>query len=297
MCTNQDIVAITDIDETRWDIQYLCYAIQAKSAYLVSQKQGATITGITSKLLKSLEVRWLDLEAQSRCVFNLDNVRGKIEDCKTLLEKLDELVKSRFVEMFGNPTLKRDGWDFLKIGDGCEVITGNTPSRKNPANYGDYIEWIKSDNIGNGTYLTQAREYLSEAGVTVGRCAPSGSILMACIAGSIKSIGKVAIANRPVAFNQQINAIVPGDKLDTVYLFWAFRLSKDYLCSGVNMQLKGILNKTTLSSKKYLVPPLALQQEFAAFVEQVDKLACETRQAIEKLHTLYDSLAQEYFGS
>lgn len=96
MCTNQDIVAITDVDETRWDIRYLSYAVQAKSTYLVSQKQGATITGITSKLLKSLDIKWLNAEEQSRCVDNLDGVKRKIIDCECQIKMLDELVKSRF---------------------------------------------------------------------------------------------------------------------------------------------------------------------------------------------------------
>lgn len=96
---------------------------------------------------------------------------------------------------------------------------------------------------------------------------------MACIAGSVKSIGKVAIADRSVAFNQQINALVPEEGvIETEYLLWMLRLSKDYLCSDINMQLKGILNKSNLSKKAFSVPPLALQQEFAAFVRQVDKL-------------------------
>ena len=95
---------------------------------------------------------------------------------------------------------------------------------------------------------------------------------MACIAGSINSIGKVAIADRKVSFNQQINAIVPGERLNRDYLYWMLRLSKDYLCTGVNMQLKGILNKSTLSGKEFPLPPLALQQQFADFVARVDKL-------------------------
>ena len=73
-------------------------------------------------------------------------------------------------------------------------------------------------------------------------------------------------------------------------------LSKDYLCQSINMQLKGILNKSALSAKVFPLPPLALQQEFAAFVAQVDKSRFVAQQQIEKLQMLYDSLAQEYFG-
>ena len=175
--------------------------------------------------------------------------------------------------MFGNPTDRHGDWAFDRIDVFCDVITGNTPSRKKPEYYGDGIEWVKTDNITEAAYLTEASERLSAEGEKAGRVAPAGSVLMACIAGSVKSIGKVAIANRPVAFNQQINALVPREgAIETEYLLWMLRLSKDYLCSDINMQLKGILNKSNLSKKAFLVPPLALQQEFAAFVQQVDKL-------------------------
>lgn len=198
--------------------------------------------------------------------------------------------------MFGDPSVPHDGWAFKTLGSCCDVVTGNTPSRKKPEYYGDFIEWIKTDNITESSVLTRASECLSAEGLGVGRSAPEGSVLMGCIAGSIKSIGKVAVADRPVAFNQQINALIPHNEVQTSYLLWALRLTKDYLCDGVNMQLKGILNKTTLSGKCYSIPPLPLQQQFAAFVQQVDKLEFETRQAIDKLQLLYDSLAQEYFG-
>lgn len=119
---------------------------------------------------------------------------------------------------------------------------------------------------------------------------------MCCIAGSVKSIGKVALTDRTVAFNQQINALVPGETIRSQFLLWMLRSTKGYLCRNVNMQLKGILNKTTLSKKEYSVPPLDLQDEFVQFISQVDKSRFVAQQQIEKLQMLYDSLAQEYFG-
>ena len=223
------------------------------------------------KLLKEACVRSYSLDMQISIRWKLDSVLLEIDRAEQCLAMLDTLVKSRFVEMFGDPTVEHDGWPYETIGNVCQVITGNTPSRKDEANYGDSIEWCKTDNITDARYLTRAAESLSEAGAQRGRIAPAGSVLMACIAGSIKTIGKVAINDRPVAFNQQINALIPMDGLSVDYLLWALRLSKDYLCSDVNMQLKGILNKSALSAKRFAIPPLALQQEFAAFVAEVDK--------------------------
>lgn len=250
------------------------------------------------KLVKELNFVVPDRKRQDEIVEFLDAVEVQRSAANEQLGLFDELVKSRFVEMFGLPTEQHDGWAFDRIDAFCDVITGNTPSRKKSEYYGDYIEWIKTDNITDAVHLTEASERLSELGASVGRVVPAGSVLMACIAGSVKSIGKVAIANRSVAFNQQINALVPHEgAIETEYLLWMLRLSKDYLCSDINMQLKGILNKSNLSKKAFSIPPVALQQEFTDFVQHVDKLKFDTQLAIEKLQMLYDSLAQEYFGS
>ena len=173
--------------------------------------------------------------------------------------------------MFGDPTDNPIKWDKFPLGNRCEIVTGNTPPRSDSDNYGSFLEWIKSDNINTPeTYLTTAQEYLSEKGFERCRYVESGSVLMTCIAGSLSCIGNVGVANRRVAFNQQINAIVP-DEDETLYIYWLMQLSKPYIQSTINMALKGILSKSQLSALEFPFPPLDLQQAFAAFVADVDK--------------------------
>lgn len=178
--------------------------------------------------------------------------------------------------MFGDPTDNPLGWDKFPLGLRCKIITGNTPPRADPENYGSFLEWIKSDNINTTEmYLTKAQEFLSEKGFKRCRYVEAGSILMTCIAGSIGCIGNVGIADRRVSFNQQINAIVP-DKDETLYIYWLMHLSKPYIQSTINMALKGILNKSQLSALEFPFPPIEKQRAFATFVSDVDKskLAC-----------------------
>ena len=175
------------------------------------------------------------------------------------------------MEMFGDPVVNPMKWESIPLGKRCQILTGTTPSRADKKNYGTFVEWIKSDNItSSSTIITKAREYLSETGLQKCRFVESGSLLMTCIAGSINSIGNVAITDRRVAFNQQINAITP--KYDEVlYLHRLILLSKPIIHSTINMSLKGILSKKQLSEIALPFPPLPLQQQFAAFVEKVDK--------------------------
>ena len=118
---------------------------------------------------------------------------------------------------------------------------------------------------------------------------------MACIAGSIASIGKVCVTDRRVAFNQQINAIVPN-QYNTLFLYTMLQISKDYLVEDINMALKGILSKSKLEEKIFIVPPLELQNQFADFVKQVDKSKVVVQKALNETQTLFDSQMQEYFG-
>ncbi len=276
------------------DMRYLeCYLQSYDFSRVIS---GTSQPQITRQGLSKVLIPLAPFDVQLDIAADFAHLSSIEDNCKKQLNELDDLVKSRFIEMIGDPLTAKTPWKAVPLGESCEIVTGNTPPRADKNNYGDYIEWCKTDNITDDKYLTTATEMLSEVGATKSRIAPEGSILMACIAGSMKSIGKVAVANRRVAFNQQINAVIPGSDLQTDYLLWLLKLSKDYLCSSVNMQLKGILNKSALSAKVFPVPPLALQQEFANFVTQVDKLRFDVQQQIEKLETLKQSLMQEYFG-
>ena len=178
----------------------------------------------------------------------------------------------------------------------CEVITGNTPPRVDKENYGAHIEWIKSDNINTPSmYLTKATEYLSDIGMKKSRHVEAGSILMTCIAGSINCIGNVAVADRPVTFNQQINAIVPGED-EPLYLYVLMLLSKPLIHRRTNLMLKGILSKNKLCAIKFPFPPLSLQKEFSSFVSHIESLKSPIRASLSELQTLKKSLMQAYFA-
>ena len=257
---------------------------------------GANINNIRNEHIDSLELPLYEPEQTQRIVEKMGLLQSIIDGRKCELSKLDELVKARFVELFGDPRINPLGYDAKELGKTCTVITGNTPSRKVPEYYGDYMEWIKTDNIVSGVLNpTEAAECLSESGVNEGRCVDENAILMACIAGSIASIGRVCVTDRRVAFNQQINAVVP-EEYNTLFLYILLQISKDYLVEDINMALKGILSKSKLEEKVFIVPPMELQNQFADFVKQVDKSKDIVKRALDESQLLFDSLMQKYFG-
>ena len=206
------------------------------------------------------------------------------------------VCKSRFIEMFGNPENPNSNCVIAKLGDRCGVVTGNTPPRAKKEYYGPGIDWIKSDNILPGaTHLERAKEQLTDAGKAVARLAQPGWLLMVCIAGSPNTIGNTALVDRQVAYNQQINGIDPHDE-NPLYLQAVLGLLKPRLTSGLNAALKCILNKSMLSAIEVPFPSREMQDEFAAFVQQVDKSEFALKQAIDGVSATMTAILNQELG-
>ena len=265
--------AIIEPNENICNYKYIFYYLNKIDflEYLGSRSKGATYPTCSKDDIYNYEIDLPSLEIQNKVVKLFDTIKESIHIKNKQLFGFDNLIKSQFIEMFGNPVFNDKGFKKFKLFDKCDIVTGNTPSRKIDEYYGDFIEWIKSDNISdNSTYLTLAKESLSEKGLEVGRYVDKGCILMTCIAGSLNSIGNVAITDKKVSFNQQINGIIPREN-DVYFMYEQFVLSKEYLHSPVNMALKGILSKNQLGNLEFIFPPIELQEQFGTFFKQVDK--------------------------
>jgi len=176
------------------------------------------------------------------------------------------------------------------------VSTGNTPSRRNLALYGDYIEWIKSDNLNTPErYATPATERLSELGFKECRWVPAGSVLVTCIAGSLSCIGNAAMADRTVAFNQQINAIVPHDRTNALFLYALVVMSKRAIQDASTNSMKGMVSKSKFAGIKTIAPSLAIQDEYANRLQANLAAELNQRRAVDLCNKLYQSLQQRAF--
>ena len=294
-CLGRGLAALTPIRD-KCSKQFLYYALQSKVDSLIAQGTGSTFKAISKKVLEATYIPAYSSDEQEHISNTIGRVDRAVAARRNQLILLDQLVKSRFVELFGDPVSNPKDWNIEPLGKRCGIITGNTPPRSEPENYGKYIEWIKSDNINTSfTFITKAQECLSEAGFEKCRFVEAGSILMTCIAGSIDCIGNVAVTDRRVAFNQQINAIVP-EQDEVLYLYWLMQLSKPMIHRTINMALKGILSKSQLSEIVFPFPPITLQEQFVAFVEQTDKSKLAVQKSLEELEILKKSLMQQYFG-
>lgn len=279
------------------DGKYLYYWLKANEQQIDALGTGSTFKAITQDTLKKIEVPVPPLEDQIRIAHLLGKVEGLIAQRKQHLQQLDDLLKSVFLEMFGDPVRNEKGWDKPELKAFGKISTGNTPPRNEPANYdGDFIEWIKTDNItGDAVFVTPATEHLSEVGAKRARTVTNGALLVACIAGSVESIGRAALTDRTVSFNQQINAIQPGKDVNSLYLYGLFKLSRAYIQSHATKGMKKILTKGDFEKITMIKPPVEIQNQFAVIVEKVEGIKSRYQQSLTDLEALYGTLSQQAF--
>ena len=267
------------------------------NAQIRANTEGAVRDSLKFKGLENIKFPIPPLDDQIRIAHLLSKVEGLIAQRKQHLQQLDDLLKSVFLEMFGDPVRNEREWDKPELKAFGKISTGNTPPRNEPANYdGDFIEWIKTDNItGDAVFVTPAAEHLSEIGAIKARTVTNGALLVACIAGSVESIGRAALTDRTVSFNQQINAIQPGKNVNPLYLYGLFKLSRAYIQSHATKGMKKILTKGDFEKITMIKPPFEIQNQFAVIVEKVEGIKSRYQQSLTDLETLYGALSQQAF--
>ena len=295
VCTNQGFKSLVPhFDLVSPDFLFWWLRVQEKQ--IQSKGRGATFKEISKTIVENLQVPLPPLAAQRRIAAILDAADALRARRREAIAQLDNLLQSAFLNMFGDPVTNPMGWDTLPLGEVGDVVTGNTPSRKRPEYYGKEIEWIKSDNINHPSFvLTEAAERLSVAGKAVARTSPKGSILVTCIAGTPSCIGNAAIADREVAFNQQINAFLPGERIALWFAFGVFWVGKRLVQGASTNSMKGMVSKSAFSAISIPIPPTSLQSRFAAIAQSVERQKDTQRAHLAELDTLFASLQSRAF--
>lgn len=283
--TNQAIAGITP-NNAVLDINYLRHFLDSSVQDLLKRSRGVAQVNINLSILKSILVPLPPMEEQRRIAGILDKAEELRAKRRATLALLNHLPQAIFLEMFGDPVTNPRALPQMPIRDIGRVITGNTPSRACLENFGSAIEWIKSDNLNTTDYfVSKAEEGLSERGRSVGRCAPADSILVTCIAGSPQCIGNAGMADREVAFNQQINALIPAMG-NPHFLYAQMVVGKKLIQNASTASMKGMVSKGRFEQILLLFPAVTLQHEFGRFAE----VALKQKQALVNSQTRIDSL-------
>jgi len=241
--------------------------------------------------LEQMELPLPPVSEQPRIVRILDDADALRRLRAESDERTNRLTEALFGEMFGSPASTAGRWEAATLASLGTVVTGNTPTRSDSSFYGDFIEWVKTDNIDpcRGVVRPSA-ERLSEAGSKRGRTIPTGSVLITCIAGSIERIGDAAITDRKVAINQQINAIIPNDNVESAFLGTLILALKPLIQQRATGVMTRIITKSELEKVPAVLPPLSLQRRFANRVIEIRRLEREQAVSRQRLDSLFESL-------
>ena len=275
------------------DISYLAYAMEHMN--LAKYFSGATIPHIYFKDYQKEQISLPPLAEQRKIAAVLDKVSDLIAKRRQQLDKLDELVKSRFIEMFGDCDLSKAQTSWMTIKDIGTVASGATPKTEQEEFWGGPYRWITPAELeADSGYIFDSVRKLTKAGVE--SCSlqemPTGTVLLS----SRAPIGKLAIAGNPFYCNQGFKNIICNETIIPRYLYTLLLLNVDYLNSlGRGATFKEI-SKTIVENICIPVPPLDLQNRFAAFVAQTDKTKTAVQKSLNGLETLKKALMQQYFG-
>ena len=240
----------------------------------IESSNGVAQKNLSASWLKKYQLPLITKGEQTSFCKRFSIIDSNLSKCRTTASRLDSLIKSRFVEMFGDPIENDSKLPKCKWEDVLTIVNGKNQKKVECAT-GEY------PICGSGGEMGRARQYLTKGdSVIIGRKGNiNNPILM-----------REPFWNVDTAFGLEPNAEI----LIVEYLY--------YYCEWFDFQKlnKAVtipsLTKADLLKIEMPLPPLALQQEFAAFVSQVDKLRFATQQQIDKLETLKKSLMQEYFG-
>ncbi len=221
----------------------------------------------------NIEIPLPSLETQKKIADELDKITSLIEKRKTQIEKLDLLVKAKFIEMFGDPVLNPMGWEMKKWQD-VLIIKNGKNQKKVESPYGEYPIY------GSGGIMAYANDYIcNENSVIIGR---KGNI------------------NKPILVKEKYwnvdTAFGLEPKLEMLVCEYLYFFCVWYDFEQLNKTVTiPSLTKSDLLALKMPLPPLNLQNEFAKYIEKIDKIRYNMGKGLEQLETLYKQRMQEYF--
>ncbi|WP_053955858.1 restriction endonuclease subunit S [Inediibacterium massiliense] len=296
---NQRVGRLNVICEDILDNNYLYYYlrsdfVQNKIKVIAS---GCAQPNISSKQILSIEIPVPLLEIQKKIVRVLEKAEKALEKRKEAINLLDELVKSRFVEMFGDLISNSYNWKTIKLKDICSLKSGGTPTRNKPEYFRGDIPWITTVALGNNLIDEKdAVEFITQEAIdnSSTKLIKEGSLLFGMRVG----VGKISVNAIPMCTNQDIMAITEIDtnKYNLLFLKKVIESYSEYF----NNQKRGAtiqgIKSDTLKGIDIPIVEIKIQIEFVNFVNQTDKLKCKMEKSLEELENNFHSLMQRAFN-
>ena len=286
-------------DQTTWYPRYVFYSMYSNYRRGGTRAFENKTTGLhnlkTDDYVSRYEVSETSMENQMEICERLDRLYGIIKMRQQELQKLDELIKARFVEMFGDPVSNSK---HLPLKTLPQLGTfGRGVSKYRPRNAPELLNGpyplIQTGDIANSElYIKNYNNTYSEVGLKQSKMWDKGTLCITIAA----NIAKTAILQFDACFPDSVVGFNGNNLIDNIFVHYWFSFFQEILENQAPESAQKNINLKILSELQIITPDIIEQNQFANFVRQVDKSREEVKRSLEKTQKLYDSLMQEYFG-
>ena len=235
------------------------------------------------------------MEVQQTVADILDKANELIALRKEQLAKLDELVKARFVELFGDPVYNSKRLPIQRLCKLGSLDRGRSQHRprNDPKLLNGPYPLIQTGEVASaGLYITKYKNTYSELGLRQSKMWSAGTLCITIAA----NIAQTAILTFDACFPDSVVGFLPNDSINAIYMHYWFGFFQKILEKQAPQVAQKNINLKILSELNVIVPTQEKQEQFAAFVEQTDKSKVAIQKALDEAQLLFDSLMQKYFG-
>lgn len=286
------------------DAQFLYYYLKSDMSlhYIKELASGSVRDNLKLETLMEFPIPELPLSAQKKISSILDNLTEAVSIANLCLGKLDQLVKSRFIEMFGDPVKNQHGYPLVSLSEYIDFLTsGSRGWAKYCVDDGD--EWfITIKNVKNCRITTENMQSVhAPKNAEAQRTRVQEGDLLISITADLGRTGVVSkeIANHGAYINQHLSCIrLKKGKLLPLYVayFMESPAGKMQFLAQNQSAVKAGLNFDSIKSLRLLAPPIKLQENFVSFIDEIDKSKLAVKECLKKAEYLKSALMQEYFG-
>lgn len=275
------------------DVDYLCYSLMFyDTGELVN---GATRQKLTQAAMRKMLIPQRPITEQKKIVSELSKIQSIISARQQQIQKLDDLVKARFIELFGDPVYNSKRLPIQRLCKLGSLDRGRSQHRprNDPKLLNGPYPLIQTGEVASaGLYITKYKNTYSELGLRQSKMWSAGTLCITIAA----NIAQTAILTFDACFPDSVVGFLPNDSINAIYMHYWFGFFQKNLEKQAPQVAQKNINLKILSELNVIVPTQEKQEQFAAFVEQTDKSKVAIQKALDEAQLLFGGLMQKYFG-
>lgn len=260
----------------------------------------ATVSGVGGSLLRArpafvakIKIALPPLAEQRRIASILDQADELRQKRQQAIEKLDQLLQSTFIEMFGDPVSNPKGWEKVEVG---KVTTCIVPGRDKPKSFTGSIPWITTDDLNSLGYTSQSKKRMgltqTEIDDVRAKVIPFQSVVMSCVG----NLGITSIANNEFVMNQQLHSYQCLEQITPEFLMFCLPFEKNYMFSRATSTTLPYMNKSVCNSVPVILPPIDLQEKWSKILLNIEEHKQSLYKQLDMQNQLFSALQNQAFN-